>query len=172
LKDGRRQGRKPFLKAGGYVGESTAISSVMFVPSMKGGILLKKLKEKEQELSKLTGFKIKYVEMGGAKLGNSFSTNLCKGMHCQKVSGGPCNINGEKREDCRSRNITYESVCRICNKEDMKEEKEKERSKPSQEEGRKRVYIAETSRSLFERSSEHYKDAENIKRSHIWSNTG
>ena len=69
-------------------------------------------------MSKLTGFKVKYVELGGSKLANSFSTDLGRGVHCQRTGRGPCTINGDKREDCRTRNITYESVCAVCNDKD------------------------------------------------------
>ena len=60
-------------------------SNVMFVPKTKRGILLKKLKEMEEKLCILTGFKIKYAESGGTPLANMFSEEM--GMLAPLVMG-------------------------------------------------------------------------------------
>ena len=53
---------KGFQKAGNKRGAQAA--TVVFVPSTKGGLLVKKLKEKEESLAEMTGFKIMYQEAG------------------------------------------------------------------------------------------------------------
>ena len=69
---------KPFLKAGkGGVKTTT----VMFVPSSKGGLLIRMMKEREDVLVEMTRFRIKMQEAGGVKLKNMFSTYLAAGEH-------------------------------------------------------------------------------------------
>ena len=134
-------------------------STVIFVPNTKSGTLVRKLREREEVMKELTGFGIKFQEAGGSQLGNSFSLELGKGKHCGRVCP-PCTMNGEKRENCRKRNILYETVCKICNPETKRVEKD-----VTIREG---VYIGESSRSLHERSLEHIKDAMSFsKKSHI-----
>ena len=48
-------------------------STVMFVPNTRRGTLLKKLKEKEERLADMTGFKVNYIEAGGTDLGSVLS---------------------------------------------------------------------------------------------------
>ena len=57
---GRKLGkmRKPFQKGG----KKMQPSSVMFVPNSKGGILTKRLRENEDRMSGITGFRVKYQE--------------------------------------------------------------------------------------------------------------
>ena len=137
-------------------------SSVIFVPSTRGGLLLRRLKEKEDQMSDLTGFKVKFQEAGGSKLINSFEKDLGKGKHCGRKPCPPCDTGGDLRQNCRNRNLLYESCCLACNPSSLQEEKIKD-AKP-----RMGVYIGETSRSLHERAVEHVKDAEDFNpKSHI-----
>jgi hypothetical protein len=55
--------RKKFQKAGDKKGQA---ATVVFVPGTKGGLLVRKLRERD-EMAALTGFKIKYQEAGGKK---------------------------------------------------------------------------------------------------------
>ena len=48
----------------------------MFVPSSRNGILLKRMRENEEKLTDMTGFRVSYSEAGGTQLGRMFSTNL------------------------------------------------------------------------------------------------
>ena len=157
----------------------------MFVPSSKGGILVRKLREREEILAELTGFRIKYQEAGGTQLKSMFSTYLGRGAHCGRGNCHPCSMEGESRQNCRVKNIVYESTCLICNEpkkatslqEGLHEEQgNKEVSRQlavcsnsrQNQESRLGIYIGESSRSLFERSKEHIKDAINFKAdSHI-----
>ena len=133
---------------------------VEIVPNTKGGTLTRKLREIEDELSSVTGFRIKFKEAGGRQLQNLFNTDLGAGIHCGRTLCPPCDMNGDKRGTCRSRNMLYESRCLICNPED--------RGKSSERKIRKCIYIGESSRSIQERSLEHVRDAESFShKSHI-----
>ena len=129
-------------------------------------------------MSEITGFKIRFQEAGGSQLRNKFNTDLGKGKHCGTKDCHPCDVDGDSRQNCRNRNIVYESTCLLCNPtecSDQKEEKVGSRSEStSQEEvikvkqAKTGVYIGETSRSLYERSKEHITDAKNYShKSHI-----
>ena len=98
----RRMNRKKFQKAGDKKGQA---ATVVFV-------LVRKLREREEEMAALTCLNIKYQESGGKKLINSFEKDLGKGRHCGRTPWPPCDSN-DRRQDCRSKNVMYESVCRI-----------------------------------------------------------
>ena len=84
-----RKVRKSFQKVGKERKRTAA--TVIFVPSTKGSLLLKSLKEDEERMSEITGFKIKYQEAGGSVLTNFFCKDLRKGMHCGRPVCPPCN---------------------------------------------------------------------------------
>ena len=155
-----------------------------------------KMRENELMMSLLTGFKISYSEAGGIKLGRLFTPNLSKGLPCGRTKCQPCGMSQSgKAQNCKARNILYESSCIICNPEDkVKPTNQKKSSKASsheedQEQNPKEgkhdvagpshqrrvgIYLGESSRSLSERAGEHYRDARDFnKRSHIlkhWMN--
>jgi hypothetical protein len=169
-------------------------SSVMFVPSTKRSILINSLKEREQELSSITGFRVKYQEAGGIQLGKMFSTDLARDMPCGRVSCWPCKTSSEKEsKNCKARSVLYETSCLICNP--PKEESDNQMvsgqvegnhntatmlggrvvADPSPHpKGRVGIYLGETSRSLHERAGEHVRDARKFHdKSHItkhWMN--
>ena len=113
MKDGKKPGgRKEMMKKD----RVSDCSTVIFVPNTKSEILVRKLRKREAVMKELTGFGIKFQETGGSQLRNSFSLELGKGIFC----GGECppsKLNGEKRENCRTLNILYETYCRKCNPE-------------------------------------------------------
>ena len=120
-KTDRKVRKKGFKKAGKVGKPRGAATTVVFVPSTKGSILLKSLKEEEDKMAEMTGFRIKYQEAGGNVLVNSFEKDLGKGLHCGRVPCPPCDST-DRRENCRSRNIVYESRCRVCNPVSSREE--------------------------------------------------
>ena len=125
--------------------------SVIFVPSTRGGILTRRLREREVELSKTTGFGIKFQEAGGTQMIRLFNTNLGGGLHCGRKPCPPCDSSEEgKRGDCKAQNLVYESVCTLCNPSSRQEDAKA---------GRSGVYFGETSRTIHERALEHLKDA-------------
>ena len=56
----------------------------MFVPNTRGGILVEKLKQLEEILSEMTGFRIKFSESAGIPLATMFNQDLGKGTICGK----------------------------------------------------------------------------------------
>ena len=85
--------KRGFQKAG-----RVATTSVIFVPNTKGGTLTRKLREREDELSSVTGFRIRFQEAGGRQLKNLFNTDLGAGLHCGRTPCPPCDMNGDKRK--------------------------------------------------------------------------
>ena len=78
------------------------------------------------------------------------------------VTGPPCD-SSDRRQNCRSRNLVYESSCMICNPVSSWQEVDGNQGGP-----RDGTYIGETSRSLHECAVEHMKDAEAYSaKSHI-----
>ena len=97
---------------------------------------------------------------------NCFDMDLEKGQHCGRSPCAPCD-SSDKRENCRSRILVYESKCRVCKPvSSQAEEADNQSSKNSSP--REGIYVGETSRSLHERSIEHMRDAESFSaKSHI-----
>ena len=128
-------------------------TSVMFIPSRRGGLLTKMMREREQELPKITRFKVRMQESAGIQLARLFSTNLAKGEHCGRDDCHPCE-GSDKISNCKQSSILYESRCKLCNP-----------NLPSSSHGEQNVkrigiYYGETSRTLYERSKEHTNDAD------------
>ena len=135
-------------------------TSVMFIPSSRAGLLTKMMREREQELSKITRFKVRMQESGGIQLARLFSTDLAKGGHCKRDDCHPCE-GSDKRSNCKQSSILYESRCKLCNP-----------NLPSSSLGEQTerigIYYGETSRTLYERSKEHVNDADSFTQgSHI-----
>ena len=63
-----------------------------------------------------------------------------------------CRQGDEKLQDCKQRNILYESYCTVCNPEGLKQ--------GYQASG---VYVGESARSLYERAKEHHDDEISMK---------
>ena len=150
-------------------------STVVFVPSTRGGILLSSLKEEEDKMAEMTGFRIKYQEAAGSILANAFNKNLGIGQPCGRKNCPPCTESGGK-VNCKARGIVYESKCLTCNPESSLEEDPVE-AQPSgrvsssggvPSHPREGIYVGESSRSLHERASEHVQDAQSFSaKSHI-----
>ena len=140
---------KIFQEAGNERIETT---TVVFVPPTRGGKLAQMLKEKEDDLANITKFRIRYQEAGGTKLGIIFSIDLGAGEACRRQDCQPCLSRKDRRPNCRSQSILYESKCTTCNPI-------KKKTSMNQEQPRKGIYFGESSRSLYERSREHLKDA-------------
>ena len=109
-------------------------------------------------LSGMLGFNMRITERGGTSLGSLLSNkNLWSGMDCDRSDCKVCCQPGERWENCKRRNVMYESECRRCNVPDGWKTRDKEgledkRDVPS-------IYIGETCRSLHERSKDHLRDA-------------
>ena len=151
-----------------------AAATVVFVPSTKGSLLIKSLREDEDKMEELTGFRVKYQEAGGSVLSNAFNKNLGAGKECGRKECPVCN-QAEAGADCKTRNVVYESKCKLCNplpatQKDMNTEKEEFQDEPAgrQPPPREGIYIGESSRSIHERALEHVRDARTFSvKSHI-----
>ena len=122
--------------------ENLTPSSVLFIDRTEGGILAKRLKEKERELNKVSKKKVKIVEKNGDQIGQILtSSNPWGEERCDRKECLSCKTSKLDRGVCRDRNLVYETVCKLCKTE-----------------GETVSYIGETSRSLFERQREHARD--------------
>ena len=72
------------------------------------------LKEDEDKMAEITGFRVKYQEAGGDILTNFFDKNLASGKHCGRSECPTC-VQPEGNVNCKARNIIYESKCLVCN---------------------------------------------------------
>ena len=90
--------------------------SVMFVEQTVGGVLAKRLKEVEDRLAAITGYRVRITETSGSQLCRILpNTNPWGQGDCERVECYTCSQSGERLEDCKKRNILYESVCLVCN---------------------------------------------------------
>ena len=102
---------KTFLKAGKtsektQKTENIKTSTVMFIPSTRGGLLTSKLKE--DGLVRMTRFRVKIQEAGGTKLAAMFSIDLAKGESCGRDDCQP--FGSGRRLNCKTQSILYESA--------------------------------------------------------------
>ena len=100
-------------------GESKTVKSVMFVPYTAHSELAARLRESEERLEVMTGFKLKIVEKVGMKLvdllhkADPWAGEDCGRKRCliceTKVKEGKQNS-----QDCHRRNMVYMTYCRTC----------------------------------------------------------
>ena len=128
----------------------------MFVPYTPYSELAKKLREAEEKLESLTGYRLKVVERAGAKLEDLLHTNNpWRGKDCGRELCMLCYTKEKtgklKKQYCKKRSLVYKIWCLEC-QEIYGEREEKE-------EILKKIkihkYIGETSRSVYERTLEH-----------------
>ena len=130
--------------------------SVFFVENTEEGELMSRMKELMRRLTPSLGFKIKIVERSGSSLRSKFPlSTLWEGTKCGRQDCTTCNQGGEKLPPCTRTSVLYENVCSKCSKEleDVKEGS---------------IYIEESSRTIYERSKEHWKDWQSrSEKSHV-----
>ena len=87
--------------------------AVMFVDQTMGGAFQKKLPEAEYRVAEIVAYRVRVVEQAGTQLCRMLpSTNPWNGSHCGCTTCYTCGQGGEKLQNCRQRNILYESVVR------------------------------------------------------------
>ena len=157
-----------FQKAGGKEKIKKAATTVVFVPSTRGSTLIRSLREEEDKMAEITGFRVKYQEAGGSILANAFNKNLGIGQYCGREECPPCR-KPEGRENCKARNIVYESKCKVCNPtSSLAEDGHDDQPSGRVQTSREGIYVGESSRSLHERALEHVRDAQSFSvKSHI-----
>ena len=91
----------------------------MFVPYTVGSTLAKRMREAENNMQEMTGFRIKIVERSGTKLEDLLvKADPWKGKDCEREKCLLCLT--KKRtgkytsQDCTRRNIVYETWCMTC----------------------------------------------------------
>ena len=146
------------------------VKAVIFVPHTEGSVLAKALRELEELMFKITGYRIKIQERAGTPLERILhKSNPWSGQDCMRESCLLCTtkaVTGKnKTQDCHRRNATYETWCQTCkirDEEQMgigKAEDDIKVGGGKGEKGRTEValfkYVGETNRSCFERGSEH-----------------
>ena len=117
----------------------------------------------------IVGYNTKVVEKAGQKLRKIVpNTNPWKGQPCERSNCQTCQHEEESKQDCRKRNLVYESICELCNptRDGMKKKKEKgemlEDKRPATS-----IYVGESCRSIAERSLEHVQDQTGLRKSPI-----
>ena len=81
--------------------------SVLFVPNSNEGLLLKKLQDKEAQISRLCGYGITLVESSGVPLSRSFSLDLSDGR-CHRADCDVCLKHTSKGSSkCKKKSVVY-----------------------------------------------------------------
>ena len=139
-------------------------AAVMFTPYTTNSALAKSMREAEEKLGELTGYKIKVVESAGTRLEDILhKSDPWQGIDCGRTGCLLCTTKSSTgkntNQDCCKRSAVYEIWCRKCldDEKEMieKEEIDKEEKKRKIDRIRVFKYIGETSRSVFERAWEH-----------------
>ena len=146
-------------------GRKNKVKAVMFVPYTPKSKLAVQLREAEEKLESLTGYRIKIVERAGQKLKDLLhSSNPWRGEDCGRKACLLCStkqkLKKHLKQDCRKRSLVYEVWCQDCKERGEKEiEKEEGDNIEGIEEKKRKMkifkYIGEKSRSVFERAAEH-----------------
>ena len=126
----------------------------MFVEYTRNGELASRLRELTSRLASTLGFKVKIVERAGASIKSQFPTNnLWEGQKCGREDCTTCEQGAEMLPDWTRSSVLYENVCEQCNPEAGKDKElnEVQQDIPT-------LYVGETSRSIYERSGEHWGD--------------
>ena len=129
--------------------------TVLFVEQTEGGELAMRIRELVSRLEPLIGFKIKVVERCGKSLQSQFPlNNLWQGAKCGREECVTCEQEGaEELPDCSKRSVLYENACLECiptaGKKGGPREQDIDTEVPA-------LYVGESSRSIMERSKEHW----------------
>ena len=117
-------------------------SSIMQVPSSKGGQLVKLLARSEPKIAKGSGYQVKLVESSGRNLSKFFSKNLSKSS-CHKAWCSVCSGSTKKGPKmCGIKSVVYIGVCELCEADHQKNPENKHKG----------VYVGQTYRTLAERA--------------------
>ena len=134
------------------VKEQIEYKSVLFIENTEGGEFLTRMKELTRRLSSSLGFGIKVVERCGSSLRSRFPlSTLWEGNQCGRKDCTTCTQGAEKIPQCTKTSVVYENICQKCNKEAGGKKELESVVEDS-------IYIGESSRSIYERSKEHWED--------------
>ena len=117
-------------------------TTVMFVPRTKGGELAKLLKQKEEELGRVTSQRVRIVERFGERLEHILTKPDPFGdSKCEKTNCLMCLTSKKEGGRCKKTNLVYKIECTICKTQ-----------------GREGVHWGETARSAQKRGGGHWDD--------------
>ena len=120
-------------------------SSVIMVPNTLKSALANALALSEPKLAKRCGYQVKICETSGTQLSKLFTIPTSR--TCEREKCYVCMNHGTKGSSkCKKLNVVYEAKCLLC----LDEVKQGVRT-----EDKVGTYVGETSRTCFERSSEH-----------------
>ena len=92
--------------------------TVLFVPRTPQGELAKLIKQKEEEIRKLTTHRIRIVERNGTKIEHILTKPDPFGVEkCQKDTCLVCLTDEKEKGRCKTKNVVYKIECKICKKE-------------------------------------------------------
>ena len=95
-----KDGKKNKKIMGGEEKKRSQVKAVMFVPYTKGSKLAKKLRENEEAMEKVTGYRLKIVERSGIKIENLLTkSNPCSGEECSRVGCLLCKTKADTRRE-------------------------------------------------------------------------
>jgi hypothetical protein len=165
---GNKKAHGRMKQKGGSIQKRGLVKAVMFVPYTHGSKLAKELREVEETMEGLTGYRMKIVERGGRKLSDMLcKSNPWEGKYCVRPNCLHCDTKlrtgKHGSQSCSKRSSVYETWCVQC------EEKDKVRNADGRKtEVQLHKYIGETARSSHERGLEHWGDAMSLNpKSHI-----
>ena len=119
------RGRKPQ--------EQFRINSALFVSRTPNGTLAESIRRVEMKYRRKDGISLRIVEEAGRSLKETLHGPDPWGkQECERQNRAGCIAPEVKQGSCKTRSVTYESVCRLC----LKEEKTTK-------------YIGETARDIF-----------------------
>ena len=129
--------------------------TVLFVDQTPGGELALRLRELLARIEDTIGFKVKVVERSGRSLQAMFPlTTLWDGTSCGRVEDcTTCYQGAEAIPDCTRKSVLYKNFCATCVPAAMGRGPVKDEDVKTKEPA---VYVGETSRSIAERSREHW----------------
>ena len=136
------QGSKPSQ----YKIQNMKFTTIIMVPNSKDERLVKAVIKAEPKLARMTGYHAKVVEKNGRPLSKMLVTDLSDGK-CGRLDCHVC-LDSHKPGPtlCQTKSVVYECVCTLCDASHKED--------PSS--GHMGRYIGETSRTLYERSAEHF----------------
>ena len=130
----------------------TPVLTVLFIEQTPGGELARRLQKVEERMAAITGYRVRIAETSGSQLRRLLpNTNPWSGADCGRDQCYTCSQGSETLEDCKRRNILYESYCTLCNP-DLEDKKVMRKKKMTEVSG---VYVGESGRSIHERAGEH-----------------
>jgi hypothetical protein len=138
------------------------IKTVVFVPQTANSMLAKMLRQDEEHLVRVTGYRVKYVEKPGQNLGSQLvRSNPWSGMDCGRLGCLLCETKTKTgknlNQSCSKRNLTYQTWCNTCKERDEEGKGEEDKKKVMLH-----TYIGETAKSAHERGREHVYDMTNL----------